>query len=81
MGPARLTLPTGAATAFRFMCEGPRRRAKEKPVGAWGAHPLKSPRRLSMNDEQLQSVYVWVDSIPLSRPKRNISRDFSDGGK
>ncbi len=34
-----------------------------------------------MNDEQLQSVYVWVDSIPLSRPKRNISRDFSDGGK
>ena len=24
-------------------------------------------------------MYNWVDEIPLSRPKRNISRDFSDG--
>jgi hypothetical protein len=26
-------------------------------------------------------IYNWVDEIPLSRPKRNIARDFSDGGK
>ncbi len=35
-----------------------------------------------MNDigvEELQSLYQWVDTIPLSRPKRNIGRDFSDG--
>ncbi len=32
-----------------------------------------------MDDESLQQVYCWVDEIPLSRPKRNISRDFSDG--
>lgn len=32
-----------------------------------------------MNDEDLQRVYQWVDEIPLSRPKRNIARDFSDG--
>lgn len=32
-----------------------------------------------MDDESLQTVYCWVDEIPLSRPKRNISRDFSDG--
>ncbi|KAI8821725.1 DUF1042-domain-containing protein [Fimicolochytrium jonesii] len=25
------------------------------------------------------AIYTWVDSIPLSRPKRNIQRDFSDG--
>mmetsp|Transcript_54504 Transcript_54504/g.151950 ORF Transcript_54504/g.151950 Transcript_54504/m.151950 type:complete len:219 (-) Transcript_54504:115-771(-) len=31
------------------------------------------------NDEELQKLYVWVDEIPLSRPKRNISRDFADG--
>ena len=31
-----------------------------------------------MNDEQLQEVYIWVDDIPLSRPKKNIHRDFSD---
>ena len=33
-----------------------------------------------MDDESLQQLYVWVDSVPLSRPKRNIARDFSDGG-
>eukprot|EP00933_Yihiella_yeosuensis_P019477 TRINITY_DN15772_c0_g1_i2.p1 TRINITY_DN15772_c0_g1~~TRINITY_DN15772_c0_g1_i2.p1 ORF type:complete len:241 (+),score=62.94 TRINITY_DN15772_c0_g1_i2:118-840(+) len=31
------------------------------------------------SDEELQSLYNWVDEIPLSRPKRNISRDFADG--
>ena len=33
-----------------------------------------------LTDEELQRVYCWVDSIQLSRPKRNISRDFADGG-
>lgn len=32
-----------------------------------------------MEDEDLQRLYVWLDEIPLSRPKRNIARDFSDG--
>lgn len=30
-------------------------------------------------DEDLQKLYNWVDEIPLSRPKRNIARDFADG--
>ena len=38
------------------------------------AEPLSS-----LTEEDLQTVYNWVDEIPLSRPKRNISRDFSDG--
>nr|XP_055026821.1 sperm flagellar protein 1 [Misgurnus anguillicaudatus] len=29
--------------------------------------------------ETLQDLYAWIDKIPLSRPKRNIARDFSDG--
>lgn len=33
-----------------------------------------------LDDEQLQKIYTWVDQIPLSRPKRNITRDFSDAG-
>lgn len=33
-----------------------------------------------MDEEELQMVYSWVDEVPLSRPKRNIARDFSDGG-
>jgi len=36
--------------------------------------------RTPLSEEQLQSLYTWVDEIPLSRPKRNIARDFSDAG-
>ncbi|XP_065843937.1 sperm flagellar protein 1-like isoform X2 [Oscarella lobularis] len=32
-----------------------------------------------MDDDDLQQLYTWIDEIPLSRPKKNISRDFSDG--
>lgn len=34
---------------------------------------------MDVKEEELQELYSWVDSIPLSRPKRNIARDFSDG--
>lgn len=33
-----------------------------------------------LDEEEMQAIYNWVDEIPLSRPKRNIARDFSDGG-
>lgn len=32
-----------------------------------------------LGEEDLQRVYNWVDEIQLSRPKKNISRDFADG--
>ena len=34
-----------------------------------------------MQNEQddIMYIYEWVDSIELSRPKKNIARDFSDG--
>ena len=32
-----------------------------------------------LTDEDLNEVYGWVDSHELSRPKKNIARDFSDG--
>ncbi|KAL5016143.1 hypothetical protein ScPMuIL_005732 [Solemya velum] len=31
------------------------------------------------DDAELEELYTWVDSIQLSRAKRNIARDFSDG--
>lgn len=34
-----------------------------------------------LDDEELQRIYTWIDEVPLSRPKRNITRDFSDGGE
>ncbi|KAK2824233.1 hypothetical protein Q5P01_021408 [Channa striata] len=32
-----------------------------------------------LNENELQDLYAWIDKIPLSRPKRHITRDFSDG--
>uniref|UniRef100_A0A674K1X8 Sperm flagellar protein 1 n=1 Tax=Terrapene triunguis TaxID=2587831 RepID=A0A674K1X8_9SAUR len=34
---------------------------------------------MALDEESLQELYSWVDAIPLSRPKKNITRDFSDG--
>jgi hypothetical protein len=31
-----------------------------------------------LSEEELKVVYNWVDTFQLSRPKRNIGRDFSD---
>lgn len=33
----------------------------------------------ALGDEQLRAIYAWIDSVPLSRPKKNIARDFADG--
>lgn len=46
--------------------------------------PPKGKRTVIMVDvpfteEDLHELYMWVDEIPISRPKRNIARDFSDG--
>ncbi|XP_052229100.1 sperm flagellar protein 1-like isoform X5 [Dreissena polymorpha] len=30
------------------------------------------------DDVEVESLYSWIDRIPLSRPKKNISKDFSD---
>ena len=34
---------------------------------------------MEVADSELKPLYQWVDEIPLSRPKRNIARDFADG--
>ena len=34
---------------------------------------------VDLTDDELNELYTWVDQIPLSRPKKNIARDFSDG--
>ena len=32
-----------------------------------------------LSDDDLLTLYEWIDSIPLSREKKNIARDFCDG--
>ena len=34
---------------------------------------------MDLTEHELKPLYNWIDQIPLSRPKRNIARDFSDG--
>lgn len=34
---------------------------------------------MELDETDLQELYSWIDEIPLSRPKKNISRDFCDG--
>jgi hypothetical protein len=34
---------------------------------------------LELNESVLEDLYIWIDNIPLSKPKRKIERDFSDG--
>ncbi|KAL3702267.1 hypothetical protein R1sor_020289 [Riccia sorocarpa] len=34
---------------------------------------------MDVSIEELPLLYSWIDEIPLSRPKHNIARDFSDG--
>ena len=31
-----------------------------------------------LQDYQLDEIYTWIDNVPLTRPKKNIARDFSD---
>lgn len=35
---------------------------------------------MEINEDLLNEIYTWIDEIPLSRPKRNLGRDFIDGG-
>lgn len=32
-----------------------------------------------MDEQVLEELYTWIDQIPLSRPKKDLKRDFSDG--
>jgi len=33
-----------------------------------------------LDERILEQLYTWIDSIPLTRPKKDLKRDFSDGG-
>lgn len=31
--------------------------------------------------DKLEEIYTWIEQITFSKPKKNLARDFSDGGK
>jgi hypothetical protein len=40
----------------------------------------KTSWNIELDEQLLQDLYAWIDQVPLSRSKRRIERDFSDGG-
>lgn len=32
-----------------------------------------------LDPSKLETLYSWIDEVPLSRPKKSLTRDFSDG--
>jgi hypothetical protein len=35
---------------------------------------------IEIPEDDIDALYRWLDSVPLSRERKNITRDFSDGG-
>ncbi len=46
-----------------------------------GLLKFKMAWELELNEAQLEELYVWIDNVPLSKPKTRIERDFSDGNE
>lgn len=54
-------------------------RGRERRITTYSNASSPRHKHEPLGAEELVAVYTWVDSLPLSRPKRNIARDFSDG--
>ena len=37
-----------------------------------------SSAEVGIEDFKLDEIYTWIDNVSLTRPKKNIARDFSD---
>lgn len=42
---------------------------------------ITSEEYVILDEDALDQLYAWIDEVPLSRPKKNIARDFADGGE
>jgi hypothetical protein len=42
-------------------------------------NPFENDLGIGIEWKKLEDLYAWIDKIPLSRPKKKIERDFSDG--
>ncbi|KAI9216340.1 hypothetical protein BC828DRAFT_409553, partial [Blastocladiella britannica] len=49
------------------------------PNDSYASTPRSPGSAGLLSEDELTDLLRWVDSIPLSRPKRTFTRDFSDG--
>lgn len=35
---------------------------------------------VSETGDNLEEIYAWIEQMTFSKPKKNLARDFSDGG-
>lgn len=77
-GPSAPPPPGHPLPGNRALCSQPALRARchGRGVGAMAAAAGGG----AAGEGSLRALYRWVDAVPLSRPRRNIARDFSDGG-
>jgi hypothetical protein len=40
---------------------------------------INGKSEIKFDEDELDEIYSWVDTFKLSRDKKNIARDFSDG--
>ena len=33
---------------------------------------------ICLSEQEQDILYAWIDGVPISKPKKNIARDFSD---
>uniref|UniRef100_A0A8C4N4F5 Sperm flagellar 1 n=1 Tax=Eptatretus burgeri TaxID=7764 RepID=A0A8C4N4F5_EPTBU len=71
---------TDSASPTRFIGWNKLARPQWKtPTEALRDRARKRPRWPPLGECDLHELFEWIDSVPLSRPKRSLRRDFSDG--
>ncbi|ORZ32242.1 hypothetical protein BCR44DRAFT_37421 [Catenaria anguillulae PL171] len=79
--PPSSTSPRTAHSAApsAMLTQPPAPLAPAAPGAEGYAGTPRSPGSLGLlSEEELTDLFKWVDGFPLSRPKRNFTRDFSD---
>ena len=75
-----MSVPGAQATAQAWFPVRSRSSPRSPPSDPRGAATHRTNAfAMEVADSELKPLYQWVDEIPLSRPKRNIARDFADG--
>lgn len=80
-GPARNSGPTGASGVVSWQPPNSRSRRAAPGAAMLNTARPRPPAPPPLPPGALHGLYAWLDALPLSRRKRHLARDFSDGGE